>query len=106
MRQEVKSKDKVLELLLSDDVRKNRNTKNVNFETKPTVTNSEGVQEISGEDTKNSNGDYIINKKHDIQGGKKRSIVILGDSILKDIEQHKVRQRLENNEKAFLGCHD
>ena len=38
---------------------------------KPTVTNSEGVQEISSEDSKNSNGDNIINKKHDFERGKK-----------------------------------
>ena len=33
-----------------------------------------------------------------------RSIVVLGDSLLKDIEQHRVRKGLQNNEKVY-GTH-
>ena len=40
-------------------------------------------------------------KKDGIQN-KKRSIAIIGDSIIKDIEQHKVSQALGNREKVFV----
>ena len=49
----------------------------------------------SSTEYKNSNQDKMVNKKH-------RSVVILGDSLLKDIDQHKVRNGVNNGQKIYV----
>ena len=51
-------------------------------------------------DFNNSKDENIIEKN--IPKKKKRSTVIVGDSMLKDIQQHKIRNGLTNNEKVYV----
>ena len=64
---------------------------------KSTGINVANVENIS--DEKNTNN---IKINDDLHVKKKRSIVILGDSTLKDIEQRKVKNGLSNNEKVYV----
>ena len=55
--------------------------------------------------TASRNDDNLATKQPfiDVKPKKKnRSIVILGDSILKDVEQYKIRNTLNTNEKVFV----
>ena len=71
--------------------------KNVNLVGKSSVTNLESRDKT----------DVIINDKNDkksvdVERKKKRSVIILGDSLVKDVEQHKLRKGLHNKERIFI----
>ena len=90
LRKEILSKDKIIQMLITDKNNDERNKgcaknvvahiidQNINGEIKSTDAKKDGIQ------------------------NKKRSIAIIGDSIIKDIEQHKVSQALGNREKVFV----
>ena len=91
LRNEVQSKDKIIELLIKNGERKN-NHENINLDTKSTVSKSVNVK----------HAEKISDEKNNVNEIKKRCVVILGDSIVKDIDQHKVRKGLFNNEKVYV----
>ena len=64
------------------------------------MVNTGDVEQLSDENIKSKNNKNI--KNDDMQERKKRSIVILGDSILKEVELHKVRNSLESKEKVYV----
>ena len=71
--------------------------KNVNFVAKSSVTNTE-----SNFKNDNVSTDKNIKISGEVGGKKKRSTIILGDSMLKDIEQQKLRKGLNNKERIFV----
>ena len=71
--------------------------KNVNLVGKSSVTNLESRDKT----------DVIINDKNDrksvdVERKKKRSVIILGDSLVKDVVQHKLCKGLHNKERIFI----
>ena len=108
LRNELDSKNTIIQIMTNDKFNECADKKeNV------VVTSSESNEEskIVAESNVNNvekmrDGDIteqnlnVIND--DVKRGKNRSVVILGDSMLKDIEQHKVRNGLANNEKVFV----
>ena len=72
LRNEVQSKDKIIELLIKNGERKN-NHENINLDTKSTVSKSVNVK----------HAEKISDDKNNVNEIKKRSVVILGDSIVK-----------------------
>ena len=73
-----------------------RTEKSINFVRKSSVTNVE-----SKVNTGNITNDKNDKKSVNVGSKKKRSVVILGDSLVKDVEQHKLRNSL-NKERIFI----
>ena len=71
--------------------------KNASFVGKSTITNTES--KIT-ENNRTNDQKFKLNEK--VASNKKRSTVILGDSIIKDVEQHKIRKGLNNKERVFV----
>ena len=92
LRNEVQSKDKIIELIIEDKFNDSAE-KNVSFVGKSTITSIT-------ENNMTNDQNFKINEK--VASNKKRSTVILGDSIIKDIEQHKIRKGLNNKERVFV----
>ena len=89
LRNELQSKDQIIQILLSD-----KKDDKINVENK-----------LHEQDVKETIDDFINPKiKQRKEVNKKRSVVILGDSLLKDIEQNKVRKGLGGNEKVYVKC--
>ena len=95
LRNEIVSKDKVIEIMIKDKF-DDRTEKSINFVRKSSVTNVE-----SKVNTGNITNDKNDKKSVNIGSKKKRSVVILGDSLVKDVEQHKLRNSL-NKERIFI----
>ena len=90
LRNEILSKDKIIQMLLQE---KDNKTTEVRSEVKGNVFKIADGKNISTEPKKTTeNG--VINRK--------RSILIMGDSMIKDIDQSKVRKGLHNNEKVYI----
>ena len=92
LRNELLSRNKTIEMLIGD---KNK------------TENSKRHAITVNLDTENINSQIPIKEKYTevkkkSENNHKRSIVILGDSIIKDIEQHRVRKSLPNNEKVYV----
>ena len=94
LRNDLLSKDKVIQMLLSvtsKDVNDTHST--LNKLNKPTLNiNNEQVDDDK----------LISDTSNEEKRNKNRSVVILGDSLLKDIETQKVRKSLNNNEKVYV----
>ena len=99
LRNDILSKDKIIEMLIKEKPRCNQvehsneqiHLRNTNLNVKKAVTNN---NELLHDEVK-INSEVKNNRK-------KRSTVILGDSLLKDIEQHKIRKGLGNNDKVYV----
>ena len=85
LRNELLSRNKVVELLVTDKL-----DKRISSSTNKVVNK---VKEKVNDETK-----FNLDKQSE-GNSHKRSIVILGDSLLKDRVQHKVRKGLNNSEK-------
>ena len=72
--------------------------KNASFVGKSTITNTES--KIITENNITNDQKFKLNEK--VASNKKRTTVILGDSIIKDVEQHKIRKGLNNKERVFV----
>ena len=69
--------------------------KKVNFVAKSTVIESKiGLE--------NTAPDKNIKISEEVGSKNKRTTVILGDSIVKDVEQYKIRKGLNNKERVFV----
>ena len=104
LRNELLSKDKIIETLLND--KSNATNSRINSTEIITERSDETLQakivnEAIVSDDKVSNRNNI-NKDNEVRSNKKRSIVILGDSMLKDIDQHKVRKGLDIKAKVYV----
>ena len=93
LRNEVLSKDKIIQMLLSDKENTNKYKNKINSEDNLTTVSDVNAQKISSED--------FVSKSVKVNPNK-RSIVILGDSLLKDVEPQKVRSGLNNNDKVYV----
>ena len=90
LRNELLSKDKIIQMLLQE---KDNKTTEVPSEVKRNVFKiADGKNNSTEPIKKTENG--VINRK--------RSILIMGDSMIKDIDQSKVRKGLHNNEKVYI----
>ena len=81
----------------------NNNTlKNNNSEDALKLNNKYSVLQVD-DDKSIENIETHINKiSKNGKNGNKRSICILGDSLLKDIEAHKIREALTSNERVYV----
>ena len=90
LRNELLSKDKIIQMLLQE---KDNKTTEVPNEVKRNVFKiADGKYNSTEPIKKTENG--VINRK--------RSILIMGDSMIKNIDQSKVRKGLHNNEKVYI----
>ena len=96
LRNEIQSKDKIIELMIKDKFNDNAEKK-VNFVAKSTVTNTESKIGLE-----NTARDKNIKISEEAGSKNKRTTVILGDSIIKDVEQYKIRKGLNNKERVFV----
>ena len=90
-RNELVSRNKTIEMLIGDKTENSKSqafTANLNSEVIKSQTTS--INEKFTEVKKKSDNNH------------KRSIVVLGDSIIKDIEQHRVRISLHYKEKVYV----
>ena len=97
LRNELTSKDKIIEIMVKDLC-----TGNVKSSVNGIDPELNHGVENAGQ---HNNGDVrtgMETKKEEIHIKKKRTIAILGDSMLKDIDQHKVSQGLGNKEKVYV----
>ena len=95
LRNEIQSKDKIIELTIKDKFSDNAEKK-VNFVANSTVTNTESKIRLE-----NTARDRNI-KISEVGSKNKRTAVILGDSIIKHVEQYKIREGLNNKERVFV----
>ena len=105
LRQEVLSKDEIIKSIIDERLEFSKQiVKSINIP-KSTGENtlseriidpSKNDKEVNNNDTEKS---IIIPKKNN-----KRTTVILGDSIIKDIEAPKVKGSLTNDEKVYVKC--
>ena len=92
LRNEVLSKDKIIQMLLSDKESKN----NINSKDNFTTVTDENAQKLISEN-------FVSTKsKSERVNTSTRSIVILGDSLIKDVEPQKVRSGLNNKDKVYV----
>ena len=96
LRNEVQSKDKIIELIIKDKYNDSAE-KNASFVGKSTITKTES--KIITENNITNDQKFKLNEK--VASNKKRTTVILGDSIIKDVEQHKIRKGLNNKELYY-----
>ena len=101
LKKEMSSKDKIIEMLLSDKqqcLNRENNANDVNTLNMSKSIPTENAANITRENIMN------ISARHDKNNNKrkKRTTVILGDSILNVIEQHKFKEGLGNNERVYV----
>ena len=99
LRNELLSRDKIVEMLIGDKIVNNVKSKKSDLESKSNLhTENKDVK------SKSTTTDEIFTevKRKQSDNKHKRSIVVLGDSLLKGIEQHRVRNSLRNNEKVYV----
>ena len=108
LRTELDSKNTIIQIMTNDKFNECADKKeNVVVTSSESNEESKIVAESNVNNVEKMRGGNITeqilnNINDDVKRGKNRSVVILGDSMLKDIEQHKVRNGLANNEKVFV----
>ena len=99
LRKELQSKDLIINMMMKENALKVSPAKNIHVGAKPSVSN----QTANVADKSESSEINIGNKKSDeVTRKKKRSVVILGDSLIKDIDQRKIRNGLPNKDKIYV----
>ena len=99
LRNELLSRDKIVEMIIGDKIVNNVKPKNSDLESKSNL-HTENKDVKSKSTTTDEKFTEVKRKQSDNKH--KRSIVVLGDSLLKGIEQHRVRNSLRNNEKVYV----
>ena len=99
LRNELLSRDKIVEMLIGDKIVNNAKPKKSDLESKSNL-HTENKDVKSKSTTTDEKFTEVKRKQSDNKH--KRSIVVLGDSLLKGIEQHRVRNSLRNNEKVYV----
>ena len=113
LRNEIKSKDKIIEMLNNKDrnatLRENSASNRVihnNGKGDFRVTLNNSVEEIVDNFTeieRNNDGEFIeVKRKVGTKKRNARTITILGDSIVKDIKPHKMKGKMANMEKLYV----
>ena len=124
LQNELIAKNEIIKLLINDrnisnNIKDRDASSNVNMNKKTHVQKKSNLEVIASVKTKdgeiiNANTKHItINNTNDIElvngqtkdemaNTKKRNTVILGDSIIKDIEPYKMRQAIGKSEKLFI----
>ena len=117
LRSEIRSKDKIIELIIKDNTSNykafhNNNqlfppdnsaiVKSNNDHDKPLNRKLNEHKKSKSHNKKDDaeNRDGFIEQKKKVNT--KRSVTVIGDSIVKEMKPYKMRQRLENNEKIFI----
>ena len=90
LRNEVLSKDKIIQMLINDKLKTDQSNKPIVQKQSPSCNTNEHIEKI------------YLDEHKDGKRKKKRSVVILGDSMLKDIEPNKVKKGVGDNEKVFV----
>ena len=97
LRNELLSRDKIVEILVGDK------TSKTNLESKSNYTKLNPESKVVKSQTSIDVDKFTEITSNKVEITKRnRSIVVLGDSLLKDIEQHRVRKGLQNNEKVYV----
>ena len=96
LRNEIQSKDKIIELMIKDKFN-DKAEKKVNFVAKSTVTNKESKIRVE-----NTARNRNIKISEEVGSKNDRTTVNLGDSIIKDVEQHKIRKGINNKERVSV----
>ena len=97
LRNELLSRDKIVEILVGDK------TSKTNLESRSNYTKLNPESKVVKSETSIDVDKFTEITSNKVEITKRnRSIVVLGDSLLKDIEQHRVRKGLQNNEKVYV----
>ena len=107
LKKELESKNTIIQMLLKDnnttkllDIHTSKSNNNIvedhNINTSSKEINEVSIQANSNE-KKDKENSQVQKKKNN-----KRSTVILGDSLLKGVEQHRVKISLKNNENVYV----
>ena len=97
LRNQIDTKDKIIELLIKD--KSNDSTVKEKVDSESCVTNFETTTEIRENLTNENSDEFVIKNK---RNKKKRTITIIGDSTIKNIESYKMRQGMTSNEKVYI----
>ena len=98
LKQELLSKDKIINMLLEDNkVCMNKRNSKENIDVTHPLSESSKIGQIDETHERSEFEDVRIKKKK-----WKREIVILGDSITKNIEKHKMKKEMKSNENIFI----
>ena len=103
LREQIKSKDVIIKMVLQDvtknnvtmETKSNNDLSNVNKTSQ--LNNMAETSSWSNNKKKKGNGELRANGK-----SKHRSVAILGDSTIKNIEPHKVRKSLKTDQKVYI----
>ena len=97
LRNQIDTKDRIIELLIKDKTNDFKVKEKVDSES--CVTNFETTSEITENLTNENNDEFVIKNK---RIKKKRTITIIGDSTIKNIESYKMRQGMTSDEKVYI----
>ena len=90
LRNELLSNDRIIQMLINDKLKTDQSNKPIMQKQSPSSNTNEQIEKI------------YLDEHKDGTRKKKRSVVILGDSMLKDIEPIKVKKGVGVNEKVFV----
>ena len=109
LRTELQSRDSIIELLIKDNKKQCMHLQNSREELKHNdinntleVKNTYDLLQDANKQNITSNNTAVIKKRDGKQRKKNRSTCILGDSILKGMETHKIRDALPINERVYV----
>ena len=91
LRQELSCRNKVVEMLVCDKIDRGINNNTTNIETLNKTKPQTNIE-----------GNLVNLEEEKERNNHKRSILILGDSMLKDVERQKVKNGLHNMEKVYV----
>ena len=105
LREQIKSKDVIIKMVLQDVTKNNvtieskRNNDLTNLNKTPPLNNMAETSNWSNAYSKKNKGNMESRSNGKL---KQRSVAILGDSILKNIEPYKVRKGLNTDQKVYI----
>ena len=104
LRKELTSKDEIIKILIDERLQISKNTL-VNSDKKSEVRKSNATEDINvlnatGQNEKNEETKFLRARRN--KDTSKRNITLIGDSLIKNIEAHKMKRCMKSNEKIYV----